>query len=74
MSIEASRVSRVVIAGEWYTVEVGSFEVVELAFVDDTDEPTHPPTDALAYHFFTPNHDEYWGPLAAVQLVKLVEQ
>jgi hypothetical protein len=73
MSIELARIFRVIIAGEWYTVERGTFEIVEMNFVDEIDQPTHPPTDMLAYHFLTPNMDEYWGPLAAIELIKLMD-
>jgi len=73
MSIELARVSRVIIGGEWFSVAQGSFEVIEMSFVDETDQPTHPPTDVLAYHFLTPNRDEYWGPLSAIELIKLMD-
>ncbi len=73
MSIELARIFRVIINGEWYTVERGTFEVVEMAFVDEIDQPTHAPTDVLAYHFLTPNRDEYWGPLSAIELIKLMD-
>ena len=72
MSIHAQRVSRVVIAGEWYEVELGSFEVVEMEFTEDDGTPTHDPIDVKAYRFTTPNRDDYYGPLSAIDLFKLV--
>lgn len=73
MSIPARRVSRVVIAGEWYEVELGSFEVVEMEFTEDDGVPQHAPIDAKAYKFSTPNRDDYYGPLSAIDLFKLVD-
>ncbi len=73
MSIELARIFRVIIRGEWYTVERGTFEVLEMNFVDEYDQPTHPQIDTLCYHFFTPNKDEYWGPLSAIELIKLMD-
>lgn len=71
MSIPVRRVSRVVIAGEWYEVELGSFEVVEMEFTEDDGTPIHDPIDVKAYKFSTPNRDEYYGPLSAIDLMKL---
>jgi hypothetical protein len=73
MSIPARRVSRVVIAGEWYEVDLGSFEVVEMEFTEADGAPLHEPIDAKAYRFSTPNRDEYYGPLASIDLFKLID-
>jgi len=73
MAIPLDRVSRVIINGEWYSVEMGTFRIEELAFVDDEGLLTHPPIDHLAYHFETPNRDEYYGPLSAIDLIKVIE-
>jgi hypothetical protein len=73
MSIPAQRVSRVVIAGEWYEVELGSFEVVEMEFTESDGTPTHEPLDVKAYKFSTPNRDDYYGPLSSIDLFKLVQ-
>ncbi|MEJ5256320.1 MAG: hypothetical protein WHS89_13325 [Acidimicrobiales bacterium] len=73
MSIPLKRVSRVVIAGEWYSVELGTFEVLDMEFLDDSGQPTHDPLDVKAYRFETPNHDIYYGPLSAISLIKLLD-
>jgi hypothetical protein len=73
MSIPAQRVSRVVIAGEWYEVEIGTFEVVEMEFTEPDGSPTHEPLDVKAYRFTTPNRDDYYGPLSSIDLFKLVQ-
>jgi len=72
MSIPANRVSRVVIAGEWYEVELGTFEIVEMEFTEEDGTPIHDPIDTKAYRFSTPNRDDYYGPLSAIDLFKLV--
>jgi hypothetical protein len=72
MSVPAQRVSRVVISGEWYEVELGTFEVVEMEFTEDDGTPLHDPIDEKAYRFTTPNRDDYYGPLSAIELIKLV--
>jgi hypothetical protein len=74
MSIPAKRISKVVIAGEWYTVALGSFEVIEMEFTDDRGDPIHDePLEFPAYHFKTLNKDEYYGPLTAIELFKLID-
>ena len=73
MSIPARRVSRVVIAGEWYDVALGTFEVVEMEFTEDDGTPVHDPLDVRAYRFTTQNRDEYYGPLSSIDLIKLVD-
>ena len=71
MAIKAGQVSRVIIGGEWFSVELGTFQVVPMAFTDDEGELAHEPLDIPAYSFMTPNHDRYFGPLAAIELIKL---
>ena len=73
MSISAQRVSRVVISGEWYEVALGSFEIVDMEFTEDDGTPLHAPIDVKAYRFSTPNRDDYYGPLSAIDLIKLVD-
>ena len=73
MSIPLQRVARVVVAGEWYSVQLGTFEIVEMAFEDTDGEVRHPPLDTLAYRFLTTNKDEYYGPLASIDLIKLLD-
>lgn len=73
MTIPARQVARVVIGGEWLTVEAGSFEVIELGFDDDDGKRLHPPSGLLGYRFRTENRDTYIGPLSAIQLYKLVD-
>jgi len=73
MTIRAGQISRVIIDNEWLSVELGTFEVVEMAFVDDDEEPLHDATGVLAYRFRTPNNDRYYGPLSAISLFKLAD-
>jgi hypothetical protein len=74
MSARIRRVSKVIIAGQWYTVRVGSLEIQEMEFVDDDGNPVHAePLDARAYRFRTDNGDEYYGPLSSIELYKLVD-
>ena len=72
MSIPAERITRVIINGEWYSVELGTFRIEPLAFVDAEGRPIHEPTGELAYRFTTPNRDEYFGPIGAIDLFKIV--
>jgi hypothetical protein len=74
VALEADLISKVIINGEWFSVELGTFEVVEMAFVDETGEPGHDPLDTVAYTFLTPNRDRYYGPLSAIQLFKLADR
>ncbi len=74
MSIQAKRIGKVVIAGEWFTVLLDSFEVVEMEFTDTSGNPLH--RNALntkAYRFRTQNKDTYYGPLSEIQLFKLID-
>jgi len=74
MTIRAGQISRVIIDNEWLSVELGTFEVVDMEFVDDEGEPIHDSaTGVLAYRFTTPNHDRYYGPLSAISLFKLAD-
>lgn len=73
MSIPAHRVSRVVIAGEWYSVELGTFQVEDFQLSDEQGSPVHEPIGLKAYRFTTPNRDEYYGPLTAIDLIKLID-
>lgn len=70
MQVKAKSVVRVIIAGEWIWVEPGTFEVTEFAFTDDHGNPLNVATEA-AYHFRSTNGDPYFGPLSAIQLIKL---
>ena len=73
MTIQARQVSKVIINGEWFSVELGSFEVVELLFTDETGAPLHDELDVEAYTFVTPNQDRYYGPLSAITLYNLAD-
>ncbi len=73
MAIKARQVSKVIISGEWFSVELGTFQVVDMAFTDDEGAPTHKPLGVPAYTFLTPNRDRYYGPLSAISLIKLAE-
>ena len=74
MALEADLISKVIINGEWFSVELGTFEVVEMMFTDEAGQPVHDPLDTMAYTFLTPNRDRYYGPLSAIQLFKLADR
>ena len=71
MSIPVKRVARVVIANEWFTVEPETFSIEELELTDDDGTPSHGPLDMYAYRFLSDMKDEFYGPLSALQLIKL---
>ena len=71
MTIPLNRISRVVLFGEWITVQIGTFRVEDMAFTDDGGNPTHAPLGIAAYHFMNENRDEYYGPLTEIQLYKM---
>ena len=73
MSVRSRQITRVIIDKEWFSVELGTFEVVEMTFLDEDGEPTHDPTGVLAYTFLTPDNDRYYGPLSAISLFKLAD-
>jgi hypothetical protein len=74
MSARIRRVAKVIIGGQWYTVRVGSLEVIEMELTDDDGNPVHSePLDTPAYHFITDNGDEYYGPLSSIDLFKLID-
>lgn len=72
-TIPLNRINRVIIGGEWLSVELGTFEVIEMAFTDADGNVTHDRLHIPGYHFFTPNRDEYFGPLEAIELIKLLD-
>jgi hypothetical protein len=73
VTIQAQQISKVIINGEWLSVELGTFEVVEMAFVDPSGQPMHDELDTMAYTFVTTNRDRYYGPLSAITLYKLAD-
>jgi hypothetical protein len=73
VSIPAQQVSKVIINGEWFSVEIGTFEVVEMIFEDESGAPMHDDLETMAYTFLTPNRDRYYGPLSAITLFKLAD-
>lgn len=70
MEVRAGSVVRVIIAGEWIWVEPGTFTVTEFAFCDDDGNIINRSKES-AYHFISTNGDPYFGPLNAIQLIKL---
>jgi hypothetical protein len=70
MDVKASAVTRVIIAGEWIWVEPGTFTVQDFVFVDDDGNEIRR-SQETAYHFTSTNGDPYFGPLSALQLIKL---
>lgn len=72
MSVRADRVSKVIIAGNWFTVQPGTFEVVDLGFTDEVGNPLHDEDLGKGYHFVTDNGDEYVGRLESIELYKLI--
>ena len=73
MSIRSLQVSKVIISGEWFSVELGTFEIVPMGFNDEQGNQSHEDLGQSAYTFLTPNHDRYYGPLSAITLIKLVD-
>jgi uncharacterized protein (UPF0305 family) len=74
MSARVKRVAKVIIGGQWYTVRVGSLQIVDMEFTDDDGNPVHAePLDTPGYTFVTENGDEYYGPLSSIDLFKLVD-
>lgn len=73
MPIPVKRVSKVIIAGEWFTVELGTFQIEEFTMTSDDGTPIHEPLGIKAYRFLTQNRDEYYGPLSAIELMKLID-
>ncbi len=71
MPVKINDVSRVVIRGEWITVERGTFKVEPFALTDDSGNALHPDLGIWAYHFVTDQKDEYYGPLSEIQLYKI---
>lgn len=59
-----------IIAGEWIWVEPGTFTVQDFVFVDDDGNEINRSGEP-AYHFVSTNGDPYYGPLSAIQLIKL---
>ena len=74
MSIPSKRISKVIIAGEWFSVALDTFEVLDMEFTDMDGNPIHDsPIDVKAYRFVTDNGDVYYGPLSAISLIKLLD-
>jgi hypothetical protein len=74
MSIRSKRIAKVIISGQWYTVKLDTFEVVEMEFTDDDGNPLHPdPLETRAYRFTNDNGDNYYGPLSSIELYKLID-
>lgn len=73
MAIPIKRVSKVIIGGEWFSVELGTFEIEDFTLTTEDGTPLHEPLGIKAYRFLTPNHDEYYGPIAAIELIKLID-
>ncbi len=71
MPIKLKAISRVVIRGEWISVENGSFQIEPLQITDDNGTPVHPDLGVWAYSFRTDTKDTYYGPLNEVQLFKI---
>ncbi len=69
--VKCSEISRVVIRGEWITVQRGTFVVEPFTMTDTAGNPAHPDLGLWAYHFKTDLADEYYGPLGEIQLFKM---
>ena len=70
MGIDPSKVTRVVIGGNWYTCELGTFKIAPFEFVDERGERIGE-SHGLAYEFWTIERDFYTGPLSELQLLKV---
>lgn len=73
MAIPTKRVSKVIISGEWFSVELGTFQIEDFTMTEEDGTPLHEPLGIKAYRFLTPNRDEYYGPLSAIELIKLLD-
>ena len=74
MSVRVKRIAKVIISGQWYTVKLASFEIVDMEFTDDDGTPIHgEPLETRAYRFQNDNGDLYYGPLASIELYKLID-
>ncbi len=73
MPIPIKRVSKVIISGEWFSVELGTFQIEDFTLTADDGTPLHEPLGIKAYRFITQNQDEYYGPLSAIELIKLID-
>ncbi len=74
MSVTSRRIGKVIIGGEWFSVFLDSFEVVDMEFTDESGNPIHTgDLGVKAYKFLSQNKDEYYGPLSAIQLFKLID-
>lgn len=74
MSIPAKRIGRVIVAGEWFTVALNSFEVVDMEFTDESGNPIHDtPIGTKAYRFTNELGNVYYGPLSEIKLFKLID-
>ena len=74
MSVRSKRIGKVIIGGQWFSVALDSFEVVEMEFTDEDGNPIHTdPIEVKAYRFLTDNGDLYYGPLSAIELFKLID-
>jgi hypothetical protein len=74
MSIPAKRIGKVIIGGQWFTVKLDTFEIVEMEFTDADGNPVHNfPLDVPAYKFVNDNGDVYYGPLSTIELYKLID-
>ncbi|GIU85157.1 MAG: hypothetical protein KatS3mg008_1932 [Acidimicrobiales bacterium] len=71
--VQASRVIRVIVGGEWVGVQKGTFRVVDYVFYDDDGNPINESTGP-AYYFISTNGDPYFGPLEQLQLIKLLPE
>jgi hypothetical protein len=70
VQVNARSVVRVIISGEWIWVEPGTFTVTDYTFQDDDGNALNRSREP-AYHFRSTNGDPYFGPLSAIQLIKL---
>jgi hypothetical protein len=70
VQVNARSVVRVIISGEWIWVEPGTFSVTDYTFLDDDGNALNRSREP-AYHFRSTNGDPYFGPLSAIQLIKL---
>jgi hypothetical protein len=74
MSTRIKRVSKVIISGQWYTVKIGTLQIVDMEFTDDDGNPVYDePLETRGYTFKNDNGDEYYGPLSSIELFKLVD-
>jgi hypothetical protein len=73
MPIKGDAVTKIVIGGEWISVQVGTFRVEKFALTDGQGAPMHPDLGITAFSCVTENGDRYYGRLDAIEILKTAD-